>query len=176
EVTIPGGSPTGQVFNSTSDFKVGTGAGAMPAFFIFASNSGSISGWNPNVPAAGSTAAQLGFQASDGAAFTRIALASIGGANFLYATDFKNGKVDVFNSSFTPTTLAGSFTDPGGLPADYAPFNIALIGTQLYVSYAPRAAGSADEVAGTGNGLVDVFNTDGTFVKRFTTGGDLNDP
>src|SRR6185436_10986793 len=61
EVTIPGGEPTGQVFNSTSDFMVGSGTGARPALFIFASNSGSISGWNPNVPAAGSTAAQLGF-------------------------------------------------------------------------------------------------------------------
>src|SRR5215212_2067904 len=63
EVTIPGGSPTGQLFNSTSDFVVGTGAASAPALFIFASNSGSISGWNPNVPAAGSTQAQLGFQA-----------------------------------------------------------------------------------------------------------------
>src|SRR5436189_4610814 len=120
EVTIPGGSPTGQVFNSTSDFVVGSGAASRPSIFIFASNSGSISGWNPNVPAAGSTAAQLGFQASDGADYTGIALASSGGANFLFATDFFNGKVDVLNSTFQKTTLAGTFTDPN-LPADYAP-------------------------------------------------------
>jgi uncharacterized protein (TIGR03118 family) len=175
EVTIPGGSPTGQVFNSTSDFVVSSGGASGPSVFIFASNSGSVSGWNPNVPAAGSTAAQLGFQAPDGADYTGIALASSGGANFLYATDFFNGKVDVLNSTFQKTTLAGSFTDPN-LPAAYAPFNIALINGQLYVSYAPRATGTADEIAGQGNGLIDVFNTNGTFAKRLISSGKLNDP
>jgi uncharacterized protein (TIGR03118 family) len=176
EVTIPGGAPTGQVFNSTSDFLVGSGSAARPALFIFASNSGSISGWNPNVPSAGSTAAQLGFQAPDGAVYTGIALASNGGANFLYATDFFNGKVDVLNSSFQKTTPPpGSFTDPN-LPTDYAPFNVAFISGQLYVSYAPREAGTDEEIAGHGNGLVDVYNTDGTFAKRLISNGNLNDP
>ena len=175
EVTIPGGEPTGQVFNNTTDFVVSSGGASGPAFFIFASNSGSISGWNPTVPAAVSTTAQLGFQAMDGADYTGIALASNGGANFLYATDFKNGKIDVLNSSFDLTPLAGTFTDPN-LPADYAPFNIATINGQLYVSFVPREPGTAEEVHGQGNGLVDVFNTDGTFVKRLISNGKLNDP
>jgi len=175
EVTIPGGEPTGQVFNNTTDFVVSSGGASGPAFFIFASNSGSISGWNPTVPAAVSTTAQLGFQATDGADYTGIALASNGGANFLYATDFKNGKIDVLNSSFDLTPLAGTFTDPN-LPADYSPFNIATINGQLYVSFVPREPGTAEEVHGQGNGLVDVFNTDGTFVKRLISNGKLNDP
>lgn len=176
EVTIPGGEPTGQVFNDTTDFVVSSGSASEPALFIFASESGSISGWNPEVPPPPlSTEAQLGFQATDGAVYKGIALASSDGENFLYATDFFNGKVDVLDSSFQPTTLAGTFTDPN-LPRDYAPFNIATINDQLYVSFAPREAGGDEEVAGQGNGVVDVFNTDGTFVKRLISHGKLNDP
>jgi hypothetical protein len=168
EVTIPGGEPTGQVFNSTSDFVVSAGGASAPALFIFASQSGSITGWNPGVPPPPpATEAHLGFQASDGAAYTGIALASNGGANFLYAADFKNGKIDVLDASYQPTTLAGSFTDPD-LPEDYAPFNVAAINGQLYVAYAPREVegDEAEEIAGRGNGLIDIFTTDGQFVER----------
>ena len=176
EVNIPGGAPTGIVFNSTSDFVVQSGADSGPATFIFASESGAVTGWNPNVPLpATSTDAQPAFQAGDGAVYKGIALADNGGSNFLYVADFHNNKIDVLDSSFSLTTLSGSFTDPN-LPAGYAPFNVAAIGGQLYVSYALQNADQHDDVAGAGHGLIDIYTTDGVFVQRLVTGGKLNSP
>lgn len=175
EVTIPGGAPTGQVFNSTSDFKVGTGSASAPALFIFASEAGDITGWNPNVPASGSTTAEFGYQAPDSAVYKGLALASDNGQNFLYAADFHNNKIDVLNSSFQIAHLGGSFTDPN-LPAGYAPFNVALLNGQLYVSYAKQDSDAHDDAAGAGRGFVDVFTTDGAFVQRLISQGKLNSP
>src|SRR3954468_21809874 len=96
EVNIPGGSPTGQVFNSTtSDFMVTDGTHTAKALFIFASESGAVTGWAPAVPPpAPSHDAQPAFQATDGAIYKGIALGADNGANFLYLTDFHNGKID----------------------------------------------------------------------------------
>jgi len=192
EVNIPGGAPTGQVFNSTaSDFVVSDGLGhSSQAVFIFASESGNISGWAPNVPPSPpgqppspSTQAQLGFHATDGAIYKGLALAADGTANFLYAADFHNNKIDVLDSSFhlVPAgTLGGSFTDPH-LPAGFAPFNVAEINGQLYVSYAKQdnPADAEDDMAGPGNGVIDVYTNDGVFVKRLVSNGagsKLNSP
>lgn len=169
-VTIPGSmagpsGPTGQVFNPTGDFVLSDGAKAN---FLFANLNGTISGWNG---AAGTTA--LVAARSPVAVYTGLAMGSSGGANFLYAANGALGKVDVFNGGFMPTTLAGSFTDPN-LPAGLVPFNIVNIGGQLYVTYAPPGP-TADE-APLGTGAVDVFNTDGSFVRRFATGGMLISP
>lgn len=179
EVNIPGGSPTGQVFNSTaSDFVVSDGTHSGKALFIFASESGNITGWAPAVPPPPpSTQAQAGFHATDGAIYKGIALASDNGANFLYATDFHNGKIDVLDKNFHLAHLGGNFIDPN-LAAGFAPFNIATIGDKLYVTYAKQddPADAEDDVAGPGHGFIDVFTTDGALVERLVSHGKLNSP
>jgi uncharacterized protein (TIGR03118 family) len=175
EVTIPDGAPTGQVFNSTtSDFNVTDGTNTDQALFIFASEAGDVTGWSPNVPPS-STAAQTGFHATDGAVFKGLALAADNGHNFLYVADFHNGKIVVLDSSFNPATLGGNFTDPN-LPTGFAPFNVASINGQLFVSYAKQDSAAHDDVKGAGNGFIDVFTTDGVFVKRLVSQGKLNSP
>jgi uncharacterized protein (TIGR03118 family) len=174
-VSIPGGAPTGQVFNGTSDFVIHSGTASAPALFIFSSENGSITGWNPAVPPL--TQAQTGITVP-GAVFKGLALANNGTANFLYATDFHNGQVDVFDTNFHQLTLAaGAFTDPN-LPAGYAPFGITNIGGKLYVSYALQDAAKHDDVAGFGHGFVDVYNASGALLQRLITGtpGDPTSP
>jgi len=162
-VTIPGSAtgpsgPTGQVFNGTSDFTLSDNAAAR---FIFANLDGSISGWNGG---AGTTA--LVAAITPGAVYTGLALGNNGSGNFLYAANNAGGTIDVFNGSFMPTTLTGSFLDPG-LPDDVAPFNVVNIGGTLYVTYA-QGGPDADE-APLGTGIVDRFSTDGVFLDRFVT-------
>jgi uncharacterized protein (TIGR03118 family) len=184
KVTIPGGTPTGQVFNGTTDFAVTDGTNTKPAAFIFASESGAITGWNPNVGVAAgarppSLTAEVGFQATDGAIYKGLALAQVGGKNFLFATDFHNSKIDVLDAHFQKVTLGTngfeSFTDPN-LPNGFAPFGIAVIDGKLYVSYAKQDADAEDDVAGKGNGFIDVFETNGRFDGRLASRGDLNSP
>jgi uncharacterized protein (TIGR03118 family) len=174
-VSIPGGAPTGAVFNGTADFVVKNGTASGPALFIFASENGNITGWNPNVPPPPpSTNAQPAASVS-GAVFKGLALASSGGNNFLYAANFHDNKVVVFDKNFQVTTLAGSFTDPM-LPAGFAPFNVASLNGKLYVSYAKQDAAMHDDVAGPGNGFIDVFDTSGNFQQRLVSNGPLNSP
>ncbi len=185
QVTIPDGVPTGQVFNntgSTTDFQVTDGTNTQPATFMFASETGAITGWNMAVDAQGtppSKTAERAFQATDGAAYTGLALASSGGKNFLYAADFHNGKIDVIDGQFHKVTLGANgfenFKDPN-LPAGFAPFNIAAIGGKLYVSYAKQDMAKMDDVPGKGNGFIDVFETNGHFDQRLVSGGSLNSP
>ena len=185
KVAIPGGAPTGQVFNNTgsaTDFIVTDGTNSAPAVFIFASESGDITGWNPTVGVTGtppSKTAEIGFPATDGAIYKGLALATNAGKNYLYAADFHNNKIDVIDGTFQKVTLGTgdfeSFTDPN-LPNGYAPFNIALIDGKLYVSYAKQDAAAEDDVAGRGNGFIDVFETNGHFDQRLVSRGDLNSP
>ena len=109
-----------------------------------------------------STDAQTGFQATDGAVYKGVALAADNGSNFLYLTDFHNNKIDVLDKNFHLTQLRGSFIDPN-LPDGFAPFNIASINGELYVTFAKQNAEAHDDVAGAGNGFIDVFTTDGAF-------------
>jgi uncharacterized protein (TIGR03118 family) len=174
EVSIPGGHPTGQVYNGTSDFVVFSGTYSGPAIFIFASLTGNVSGWNPNVPPpAPSTVAQLAFSAP-GSAYTGIALANNGSGNFLYLADFQGGDIDVLDHTFSPVQLAGTFTDPG-LPSDYAPFNVAAVGGNIYVAYAKRDA-SGEEVTGAHLGFINVFDLNGNFERRLVSQDALNAP
>jgi uncharacterized protein (TIGR03118 family) len=180
KVNIPNGAPTGQVYNGSSDFVITDGTNSEPARFIFASEAGTVSGWNPDVGVASgamppSVDAEVGFQASDGAIYKGIAMANNGSGNFLYLTDFHNGKIDVLDSQFQPTQMAGSFTDPN-LPCGYAPFEVAAINGKLYVSYAKQDADQEDDVAGKGNGFINVFDTNGNFEQRLVSHGDLNSP
>lgn len=172
-ITIPGGLPTGTVANGTTDFVVTSGAASGPARFIFASITGNISGWNPNVPAAGSTVATIA-ASHPGHVYTGLTLGN-NGANLLYAADFANNKIDVFNDTFALTTVPGGFVDPT-IPAGFAPFNIQNIGGSLYVAYAKVGPDGRDE-DGVGNGFVRRFNANG--VRDLTFGinnGPLNSP
>jgi uncharacterized protein (TIGR03118 family) len=174
-VNIPDGAPDGQVFNSTSDFVVSNGTASGPAFFIFASENGDITGWNPNVPPPSpSTNAQIGTTVA-GAVFKGLAIGSNASGNFLYATDFHNGHVDVFDKNFQLAHLSGSFTDPN-LPTGFSPFGIQNINGKIYVSYAVPDSAGHDDVGGPGHGVIDVFDTNGNFLQRLATGGQLDSP
>ena len=94
---------------------------------------------------------------------------------FLYATNFRAGSVDVFDTNFQHVTLAGSFSDPG-IMSGFAPFGIANLGGELHVTYAKQNAALHDDVAGPSNGFVDVFDTNGNLVRRAATRGRLNSP
>jgi uncharacterized protein (TIGR03118 family) len=176
EVGIPGGAPTGNVFNGTTDFVVSSGAASAPALFIFAALTGAVTGWHPAVPPpAPSTSAQPAFQASDGAVYTGIALANNGSGNFLYLVDFRNGKIDVLNASFQKTTLAGSFDD-SRLPDGYVPFNVAAIGGKLFVSYAKQDPNAPNGLADRQRGFINVFDLNGNFERRLVSQGKLDTP
>jgi uncharacterized protein (TIGR03118 family) len=169
-VKIPGGSPTGQVFNPSTQFVVKHGMASAPAAFLFASEHGDITGWAPNVPAAGSTDAQLAFQ-SPTAVYKGLAIDPV--KPRLFAANFHDGTVDVFDGNFNLSHPG--FVDPN-LPPGYAPFNVANLGGKLYVTYALQNAAKHDDVAGLGNGFVDVYSLDGAFISRLVTGGALNSP
>ena len=94
---------------------------------------------------------------------------------FLYATDFHNGAVDIFDSSFHAVTIPGAFTDPS-LPPGFAPFGIQNIGGTIYVTYALQDDDAEDDVAGGGHGFVDAFDLDGNLLRRVASRGRLNSP
>jgi uncharacterized protein (TIGR03118 family) len=163
-VTIPGGSPTGVVFNTNSSAFNGD-------VFLFVSEDGTISGWRG---ALGTTAETL--QAGSSAnVYKGTTEATIGGNTYLYTANFLNGTIDVLKGTAGAPNLAGNFTDPN-LPSGYAPFNIQNINGKLYVTYALQDAAKQDDVAGAGHGFVDVYDTDGNFIKRLISNGPLNSP
>jgi uncharacterized protein (TIGR03118 family) len=165
--STPPSSPTGVVYNGSADFSVGPAS--SPARFIFAAEDGTISGWS-----SGTAAVRLVDNSAAAADYKGLAIGSNAGGNFLYAANFAAGTIDVFDGTFAPALLSGSFTDPN-IPSGYAPFNIQNVGGQLLVTYALQGA-NGDVVAGAGNGFVDVFNTTGNFVRRLIGGGVLNSP
>jgi uncharacterized protein (TIGR03118 family) len=160
-------APTGVVFNGTPDFLVGPG---LPAHFIYATEDGTIVGWN-----SGAHTVLKADHSASGAVYKGLTLGSSGGKNYLYAADFHTGQVEVFDANFSPATLPGSFSDPA-LPAGFAPFNIQNVGGQLYVTYALQDAAKHDDVSGPGNGYVNVFDTSGQLIRRFVSDGPLNSP
>ena len=173
-VTVPGpmgrqGTPTGVVFNGGSGFVVNNGAGTSPARFIFASEDGTISGFRgvPVVIAVDNLAT--------GAVYKGLAIDNPTAGNFLYASNFHAGSVDVFDNHFNPVHMAGAFTDPD-LPAGYAPFGIQNIGGTIYVTYALQDADKHDDVPGEGHGFVDAFDTGGNLIRRVASKGELNSP
>ena len=171
-VSIPQGAPTGTVFNSTSDFVVHTSTGSGPALFIFDSESGVLSAW-AGQPVSG-TNAQVEF-ANKRSIYKGLALASIGRRSFLYAANFSKARIDVFNGRFKRVRFPGAFKDRR-IPAGFAPFNIQLLDGKLYVSYAKQDSAKHDDVAGPGNGFVDVYNPTGRLLTRLISQGDLNSP
>jgi uncharacterized protein (TIGR03118 family) len=182
-VTIPDGSPTGQVFNADGGaFLIPGPTGMQAAIFLFASEAGSLSAWNgaqpkstdPVTGAISSTAVTVVPQAAD-AVFKGLAIGSADGRPRLYATDFHNGRVDVFDGSFAPVVTSGAFVDPH-LPGGYAPFGIQVIGGSVFVSYAVQDSAAHDDVAGQGHGIIDVFTADGSFMRRLAQHGQLDSP
>jgi len=173
-------TPTGMVFNGTTNFVVSQGGKTGASAFIFATEDGTISGWNPGVDA--TNAITTVDNSGSGAIYKGLALANNGGSNFLYATNFHAGKVDVFDSSFHQVALAsGAFTD-SRIPKGFAPFGIASITrpgssqTLLFVTYAKQDADKEDDAAGRGRGFVDVFDTSGKLLQRVASQGTLNSP
>ena len=166
--TLGPGAASGMIVNDTTAFPVG----GTPASFMFSSEQGVIVGWNG---AAGKTGAIMADRSAAGAVYKGLATATRSEGPLLYAADFGNGKVDVFDGQMKLLSLPGAFTDPM-IPAGFAPFNIANLGGSLYVSYAKQNAEHHDDVAGAGNGYVDVYDLNGVLLQRLVSAGPLNSP
>src|SRR5262249_36448438 len=199
------GAPTGTVFNPLSDPSnprfpgfIISGVDAdgaktsAPARFLFATEDGTIVGWNPGVGSSRSSfnadgVSTQGIIALDnsgdnftnpinptGAVYKGLAIATDGQTR-LYATNFRSGKVEIYNEGFMALGSPPAFVDPK-LPDSYAPFNIVPINGELFVTFAVQNAEKHDDVAGQGHGIVDVFDLDGTFRQRFAQHDQLNSP
>jgi uncharacterized protein (TIGR03118 family) len=179
-VTVPTpdggqGTPTGTVFNtstSTSDFVVSDSGKSGPSRFLFATEDGTILGWNPAVKP---TTAVIAVNNSGTAVYKGLTNGSVGSTNYLYAANFHQGTVDVWNGAWTPQHWLGAFTD-STLPAGFAPFGIQNIGGWIYVTYAMQDSAAHDEVDGPGLGYVDIYTTGGALVRRFASAGTLDAP
>lgn len=172
-------APTGIVFNPTSGFVVSENGKSAPSLFIFVTEDGTISGWSRSVdlfnaikvvdnssPTSNVDGSTLG------AVYKGLAIANKGEDTFIYATNFRDGVVEVYDSSFH---FGKKFTD-ANLPAGFAPFGIQNIGGRLFVTFALQNAAKHDDVSGPGNGFVDIFDADGNLVERFASQGTLNSP
>ena len=181
-VNVTSGAPTGIVSNTDrTGFFVHEANGHMaPASFIFDSENGSIDAWSSAVGGTGTGSSTVTEQAvtnGANAVYKGLAMAHASDGNtYLYATNFRSGRVEVYDSNFKPVQLPGGlFVDPR-LPAGYATFNIAEIAGNLYVTYAKQDSQLHDDAAGPGHGFVDVFTNEGALVRRLVSHGDLNSP
>ena len=180
--STPGGepaTPTGQVFNAFSTSNAFTLMNGAPATFLFATEDGTISGWNKGAgsqsiiavnesvnPADGSEALGLG------AVYKGLAIAQTDNGPMLYAANFRHGTVDMFDQNFDQMK---SFTDPN-VPTDFAPFNVQVLDDRLFVTFAMQDEAKEDDIAGQGNGFVDEFDLEGHLLHRVASGGPLNSP
>ena len=171
-VSIPGGEPTGTVFNGSGAFVVHGGGKSAPANFIFDSEAGKITAWSQNVPP--QTQARV-MKSVPGAVFKGLAIGTAGGKQRLYATDFHNDRVDVFNGSFGIVHHKGAFRDRK-IPDGYAPFGIQNVNGKIFVTYAKQDAMGEDDVKGPHHGYVDIYSTSGKLLDRFVRRGALNSP
>jgi uncharacterized protein (TIGR03118 family) len=180
-VQLPGGkngeaSPTGIVYNGDlTSFIVGQGLAIGGASFIFAGENGTIVAWGQVDPILNESFIEYD-DGAGGAVYKGLALADNGGSAFLYATDFHNAKIDVFDSKFGKVSPQSGFVDPN-LPAGYAPFGIQAVNGKLYVTYAQQSAPEdLFEMVGPGLGLVDLYDSSGNLLQRVANGGPLNAP
>ncbi len=163
-------SPTGIVFNDTSDFQLS----GMPAFFLFATEDGTILAWNNMLPDPTQAAVKV---SKAGAVYKGITIGRLKGQNVIYAADFHNGTVDVYDTDFHPvTTLPSDAFHDGNVPAGFAPFNVQNIGGSIFVTFAKQDAARHDDVAGSGLGYVDRFTPEGILVTRLQHGDWMNSP
>jgi uncharacterized protein (TIGR03118 family) len=180
-VTIPAGAsgtagPTGIVYNPTAGFAMpGTSAAAT---FLFDTLGGSIEGWTMSV---NPSSAVVIYNSPSAATFTGLTMGTDGNGNdYLYAADFRNGKIEVFNSAFAPVTAGFSFYD-AAIPAGYAPYNVQDIptaggATRIYVTYAQPSTSAQHVAIGAGLGYVAAFQWDGTLISTLVSQGALNAP
>lgn len=169
------GTPTGTVFNGSVEFEIKKG---MPAIFLFVSEDGVISGWNPGVQP---TSAVILVNQKTKSVFKGATIATLNGAqrgthNYLYVADFRQGKVEIFDSNFKRSSLLESQFANHSIPAGYAPFNVQNIGGSIYVAYAKQNAEKHDEVDGAGLGFVNVYSTTGELLRQFERGKWFNGP
>ena len=172
----PAAAPTGLVFNGDAkSFVVTKNGKSGSALFIFSTEDGTISGWNPTVD---TTCAVLEVDnsanptADAGAVYKGLAIGQVEGKSFIYASNFRSGQVEMYDSQFH---LVKTFTD-ASVPPGFAPFGVQNINGVLFVTFALQDDQKHDDVAGPGNGFVDVFDLGGTLIKSFASGGVLNSP
>jgi uncharacterized protein (TIGR03118 family) len=178
-------APTGMVWNPTTNTTTGflVPGTNLPASFIWATEDGTISAWtgglNPPDNAVLAVDNSVIPNKKGGAVYKGLVVGvNVIGA-FLFATNFRAGTIDVFapngSNGFQPVTTDGGFQDPN-IPPGFAPFGIQNINGDLFVTYAKQNGPKHDDVAGPGNGFVDVFDTDGHLLRRFASQGPLNSP
>jgi uncharacterized protein (TIGR03118 family) len=205
--TFPAGTPTGTIFNSVpTDFVL---PGGFASSFLFATLDGAITGWNPNVgiapgAAAPSVNAVIAVKTTNGSSYTGLTSALVDGNRYLYAANFNNGRVDVYDSNFHPVTLNPNDQDHNNgddgkhnndnnndnndngdnnkaftdrfLPPNYVPFNVQTIGNDIVVTYVLHQQGQPRETDGPGLGYVDIFTAKGRLLQRLEHGDWLNAP
>jgi uncharacterized protein (TIGR03118 family) len=171
-VPSPGGgagAPASAIYNSTSDFELARG---MPATYIFATDDGTIAGWNANVNA---TQAVLRVTAPN-AIYKGMRMGQLNGQNLLYSANFFNNSVEVYDAHFNPVNLGvGAFQNPS-VPQGFAPFNVQSIGGLIHVAWAKQNRTKTEDVPGRENGYVAAFNPDGSLVLQFEHNDSLNLP
>jgi uncharacterized protein (TIGR03118 family) len=171
-ITVPArasgavGTPTGLVLNTTTGFSLP--GGGQPATVLAATEDGLITAWRSG------DSAVIVARGDTNAVYTGLAQAASNGNTYLYAANFKQRRIDVFDTAFN--RVAGSMFVDNSIPADYAPFNIVNINNNLYVTYAKQNADSSDAVAGIGNGFVNIFRANGNRVQRFVSQDSLDAP
>jgi uncharacterized protein (TIGR03118 family) len=146
---------------------------------LFSTEDGTIAGWNPSLSQ--TRAVIAADQSGNGAVYKLLAMSTNAQGTFIFATNFHNGTIDIFDSSFHlvhfgPSAFVDPATGPDAIPRDFAPFGVKNFDGTLFVTYAKQDAAKHDDVAGVGNGFIDEFDTSGNFIRRFATRGQLNSP
>ena len=169
-VNMPGGAPTGQVFNATPGSRSAPERPAARRCSCSTPRRGWSPAGTPACPRRRPRPRRRSAPACAHAIYKGLAIATTSAGTFLYAADFHHARIDVFDQGFDRVHLSGSFRDRK-LPHGYAPFNIQELGGRLYVAYAKQDADREDEVAGPGRGFVDVYSTSGHLLRRLVRRG-----
>ncbi len=168
--SIKTGSPTGTVFNGGTGFQLVPG---QPALFLFVTEDGTVSGWNPSVDPA---TAVIRVNENPQSVFKGATIANVGLNSFLYVADFRQGHLQVFDTSFHHVPSMEALFKDDRLPSGYAPFNVQNIGGDLYVTFGLQDSAKHDQLNGAGLGYVDAFTPTGALLRRFDHGSWLNAP
>lgn len=181
KVIVPSGpQPTANGFPSGSVTTSGSTGLLLPngtaPSFLFSTLDGTISGWNSKLGTSNALSQIVINNSSSGAVYAGLALLNTTNGSYILAPNFNSAAMEVYDSTFKPAKLAGSFSDPN-LPANYAPFGVHILGTQVFVTYAQRTATAPyGTVTAPGAGVVDVYDFSGNLTGRAVTGGNLNAP
>ncbi len=163
-------APTGTVFNGSSGFAVTPG---NPGIFIFVTEDGTISAWNPNVNPAN---AVLKVNNGPHAVYKGATISELGGKRFLYVANFRSGQIEIYDTNFQRIRFGEEAFDDDRIPRGFAPFNVQAVGANLYVTYAKQDPQKHDDVQGPGFGFVDVFSPNGRLLARLEHGRWMNAP